>query len=1180
MPHLRLTPTKIEPEGYRVSVLLASRGIANRAAMALLSFLPSSQDEEDVRWYLEDFPRWPRGMALSIAERVERRMEEIGETLFRQIFAAETGTRDLWKELRGKLRRTRIEVVLDSPEADAIPWELMREPETGIRLALTARSFIRMPGALLQSRLSFQCHGKARILLVISRPDGAHDVGYRSVAAGILEALDSPGTGSLEVQTLRPPTFSALMQTLQNARAEGRPFQILHFDGHGVWEDLLARYSSRKAGRRVRGYLIFEQAGSVENRDFVDGQRLGRLLAEAEVPLVLLNSCRSARAGRSTGPRRIGGERGRQTSFRAWKSLAGELMDAGAAAVVAMAHDTRVETASRFMSALYSALARDGRLLEAVTWARQHLHASAVPVAEGLEPLQDWMTPILYASAPVRLALAVSASPAAEVDPELPFPLVTGTHGRDDVLLALDRAFDEHSVVLLHGQAGGGKTTAVADFARWSLRTDGTPRPILWTSFGNRLTLAGIVDRIGQVLVGFPDVPEVNWLALSNEERLLTVLDLLQQHPVLWVWDNVESVAGLPTNASTACSPEEQRDFAAFLRSARDSKARFLLISRRGEEAWLGDDLLYRVALPPLTMESRWQIARGLATARGARPPEIIAWRPLLEFSQGNPLTLRVLVLQALTQGLSTHAEIAALIARLRTGVSDFEGLEGEDVFPSLWISLRYAIEETFTPQEQRTLSLLHLFQEAVDVDVLWWMGDDEQVWSLPFLWDLTRERGIQLLDRAAEVGLLMPQDDGEYMLHPALPWFFRDLFEHWHGGSRKVIVTAYVEALGELGTTWNRVYSDGGYNAIRSLQLQEENLLRAYQLAREMDLEEGVTGAMMGLFALYDHTGRRAEWQRLVEETAPDFIDSAHDGPRPGREAAWGVLNAYRVLLAEESRDWAGARRLQELGIVQSRREAETALVIPAAARDDQQRLHVHNLAIALQELGEILRESDQPECIDAYGEAFRLLVENDETPSAATCALALGNAYRDVSTLFDLDAATHWYGESLRLRPEHDRLGRARSLGSLAYVSAFRFRTAMLEEKSDEEKTLLFRASEQGYERALAILPKDATDDLRVTYGHLGSLYGLAGDMSHALRCYGESLRHAEEAGSFYWAAVTRYNLAVDLIRAGREQDALEFAQASLLGFERYGQAAEQAARDARTLIDQISSLAELSS
>ena len=30
----------------------------------------------------------------------------------------------------------------------------------------------------------------------------------------------------------------------------------------------------------------------------------------------------------------------------------------------------------------------------------------------------------------------------------------------------------------------------------------------------------------------------------------------------------------------------------------------------------------------------------------------------------------------------------------------------------------------------------------------------------------------------------------------------------------------------------------------------------------------------MQGLRTLYGHTGRRAEWQRLVEEIVPDFVD------------------------------------------------------------------------------------------------------------------------------------------------------------------------------------------------------------------------------------------------------------------------------------------------------------------
>jgi hypothetical protein len=59
----------------------------------------------------------------------------------------------------------------------------------------------------------------------------------------------------------------------------------------------------------------------------------------------------------------------------------------------------------------------------------------------------------------------------------------------------------------------------------------------------------------------------------------------------------------------------------------------------------------------------------------------------------------------------------------------------------------------------------------------------------------------------------------------------------------------------------------------------------------------------MQGLHILYDHTGRRAEWKRLVEEIVPD-IASEHDEPISGREEMWGLVNDYRVFLSRQSHD------------------------------------------------------------------------------------------------------------------------------------------------------------------------------------------------------------------------------------------------------------------------------------
>ena len=69
--------------------------------------------------------------------------------------------------------------------------------------------------------------------MVISRPAGAADVGYRMIARPLLERLEAV-RGRVDLVVLRPPTLDALARTLAEAAAAGEPFQVVHFDGHGV----------------------------------------------------------------------------------------------------------------------------------------------------------------------------------------------------------------------------------------------------------------------------------------------------------------------------------------------------------------------------------------------------------------------------------------------------------------------------------------------------------------------------------------------------------------------------------------------------------------------------------------------------------------------------------------------------------------------------------------------------------------------------------------------------------------------------------------------------------------------------------------------------------------------------------------------------------------------------------
>src|SRR5262249_19320232 len=194
-------------------------------------------------------------------------------------------------------------------------------------------------------------------------------------------------------------------------------------------------------------------------------------------------------------------------------------------------------------------------------------------------PLQDWCVPVVYESMPIRLfpvpkqasslKIAIQAGDTTTsrgaLDNELPRPPDAGFFGRDETLLALDRAFDTQKIVLLHPSAGGGKTTAAAEFARWYSLTGGIEGPVLFTSFEQYKPLPRVLDRIGEVFGPTLEQTGVHWLALDDAHRRDVALQVLKQIPVLWVWDNVEPVAGFPKGTTSSSTAAEQPALAAFL---------------------------------------------------------------------------------------------------------------------------------------------------------------------------------------------------------------------------------------------------------------------------------------------------------------------------------------------------------------------------------------------------------------------------------------------------------------------------------------------------------------------------------------------------------------------------------------------------------------------------------------
>jgi hypothetical protein len=1030
---LRLTQTTVEQAKYRVEIALEGDGLPRQAATAQFDFKLSAQDQEDLRWYLEDYLQYPLDPAPTIAARIEKRMAEIGTELFKAVFHANDDARDLWATLRAHLNETRVEVITGVQEATAIPWELIRDPKTDAPLALRAQAFVRaQPQAAQPPQLPQTESGPIRILLVICRPRQDDDVPFRSVASRLIKGLSKSAREAFQLDVLRPPTFEQLGRVLRQAKAEGRSYHVVHFDGHGVYTEVkepggLANLlqglsplilSGPREG--AHGYLLFENPALDENVQLVDGPALGKLLAETGVPVLVLNACRSAHAEAPeaptpTPPPKAGeGLADVHEQVRALGSLAQEVMVAGAAGVVAMRYNVYVVTAAQFVADLYASLAQGHTLGEAVTLGRKQLQAQPLrTLAYDPLPLQDWPVPVAYeatamalfpkpaeeATLTIKLEAGDAAPERGALDPSLPPRPDAGFYGRDETLLALDRAFDSQRIVLLHAYAGSGKTATSAEFARWYALTGGVRGPVLFTSFEQYKPLAQVLGQMERMFGPALEAAGVHWLALPDEARRDVALQVLAQIPVLWIWDNVEPIAGFPTGTPSVWSGDEQRELADFLRAARDTQAKFLLTSRRDERTWLGD-LPARITLPPMPMQERVQLARALAEKHGRKLADVEDWRPLLQFTRGNPLTLTVLVGQALREGRKTKDEIEAFVAQLRVGEAEIEDEESEGRAKSLAASLSYGFEHAFNEEERKKLALLHFFQGFVNVQVLRVMGDTQNDWALPELHGLTDEAGIVLLDRAAEVGLLTAHGGGYYTIHPALPWYFKSLFDQYYAQSPITNIQsparAFVEAVGALGDYYFSEYEGGNRDVIAPLSAEETNLLHARQLARRYGWWLAVIETMQGLVQLYGHTGRRAEWARLVEEIVPDFVDPATDGPLPGREEEWSLVTQYRVLLAEEVRQWAEAERLQRANVEWQRQRAAPALDVSPEALDDAGRIAIRSLAVSLEHLGSILREQKKPECVDLYEEAIPLCQRIDDRPEEAILAFNPGTARR----------------------------------------------------------------------------------------------------------------------------------------------------------------------------------------
>jgi hypothetical protein len=283
-------------------------------------------------------------------------LRNLGTTLWMALFGApQIGRRYVACQAEaGADKGIRLKLDIEPPLLAGLPWEYLYDPEAQTFPALSPRTPITrytVPGQKEPPPLDLEL--PLRILIVSAEPAGEVPLDVEAERSQIIKAMAHlQRTGKVEIESLENATVRRLQSMLR------RPFHVLHYIGHGVYDE-----------RSGSGMLALEDPRG--KRHAISAAQLQYLLRDTTVRLGVFNACMTARGAAGRG-------------------IAGELMHAGLSATLAMEFAISEDSATIFAGEFYRTLADGWPVDAAVAEGRK-----AMMFATGLSAM-DWGIPILF----------------------------------------------------------------------------------------------------------------------------------------------------------------------------------------------------------------------------------------------------------------------------------------------------------------------------------------------------------------------------------------------------------------------------------------------------------------------------------------------------------------------------------------------------------------------------------------------------------------------------------------------------------------------------------------------------------------------------------------------------------------------------------------------------------------
>lgn len=1096
-------------------------------------------EAEDLRWYLEEYYLWPIGMFKERAERIEAQLPRWGQELYDAALALPMvqETFAAWQQAdAGNERRFSVSV---DPE---LPHGASDEEQAAAREA--ASELLALPWELLHNRHDFLFHGKQpvrvrrrlpnrraqpvtpsrlpiRILLVSPRPEEENRIGYidhRLSARPLIEAVESLGELAT-VTVLAPPTLPALIDMLKQGD-KGEPFDVVHFDGHGVY--------NREAGL---GSLCFEHPDDVQKLDerrmqAIDAKEMATVISEHHIPLVFLEACQTAK-----------------TEEDPTASVAAKLLEEGVASVIAMSHSVLVETAHRFVRAFYSELAQGKRVGAAMIAGQRELHrdpARGKVMGAGELHLQDWFVPVLYQEEQDPQLITKLAPAAVQQLQEkqrrlrlgaLPDPPPHAFQGRSRELLALERLLSDQPYAVIRGQGGAGKTTLAAELARWLVRSNRFRRAA-FVSLEQYSDARSVLDSLGRQLLPKGENYSVAQYA-DMKQALQPIERALNERATIIVLDNLESVLPDATGQPPpGVEPvEELFDLCRKLLDANPA-TRIVFTSREPLPAPFDNPRCDR----PLGALSRTD---AIALVGEVMKQEGLT--PKSDDPGSDPQEITDLV-----EAVNRHARALVLLARevarkgVRATTENLQQLMAEldkkhpgDRENSLYASVELSLRR-LPPEVREQIKPLAVFHGGAHRFVLGMMLNSEP------------ETVNNIAGQLIEVGLAEDMGYGHLRLDPALPSY---LLREMSAAEQEDMRARWAEAMIHL-----------------TASLYEEQFKDAV-LAQQLTLLE-LTNLMAMLQWIYH---RMAPEVVIGLSHRVESLLSKLDRPKALSQAA-----RVREHAAQRLGEWSQARFITEITSIQRRLERGDLSSAYKAAQQLLQRClttgeGVDNIAYAYWQLGRVLKMGGAAEAaLSSLTEAQRRFQElTDAGNASAEHMLSVAMVDR-ADCLRDLgrwdEAATACENAIVRAEKLEDKRQAAVGKTQLGTIRRLQGRYAEALDIYAEARNIFERLGEPGtvgivwhqignvhkavnqpeqaeraYRQSLAISvrQKDLIGEVD-SLGQLGNLYDDMERLEDAVKCYHQVADITVKLQDQSREGKVRANLALTLIKLQRYDEA----------------------------------------